>query len=104
MGRIESFFLAKRRDSASRLAQKADLTDSQGSASVFASAQDEHTVFLMQPAGKPPVLICGETQNPCSIEDHTEVGSTHGNCGADFNRPKIGNLWMIAALKTRNRW
>jgi len=86
-GIARSFRIIRRPDIKSQFGFKAQLTGSEDSGDIFASTQNEDSVFLIRPVGQPPVLICGTTQNPCAIEDDSGVASTHDTCGADFSRP-----------------
>jgi len=86
-GIARSFRIIRRPDIRSRFGFKAQLTDSEDSGDIFASTQNEDSIFLIRPVGQSPVLICGTIQNPCAIEDDSGMQRTHDTCGAGFSRP-----------------
>lgn len=87
-GRVELTKIAKRRVFNKNGKKKVQFGGGQtnGAGGVF--GQSEDGITMIQPAGGKPVLICGETQNPCVVDDDQPV--THGGCGSDFGEPQGG--------------
>ncbi len=64
---------------------KANFGDSQGSGSGFVGGQSGSSIFVIRPAEDKTVIVCGETQNPCAVDDG--VSTTHATCGSEFGKP-----------------